>query len=86
MDRLPTRSNLAIRDVQLTNLSCPLCLECVETGQHFFITCKVAQNVWDQCERCVGNVTAKHKSVTTHFLSFYLTTRRQMVNIAWKGM
>ena len=42
VERLPTRSNLAKRGMQLTNLSCPLCLECVETGQHLFVMCKVA--------------------------------------------
>ena len=79
MDRLPTRSNLAKRGLQLTNLSCPFCLECVETGQHLFVTCKVAQNVWDQCERWVENVTGRHKSIIAHFLSFCLMTHDKVL-------
>jgi len=50
LDRLPTRLNLAKRGMQLTDLSCPLCQEYEESGQHLFTTCKMAQNVWDQCE------------------------------------
>jgi len=57
VDRLPTRSNLVKRGMQLTNLSRPLCLEYLETGQHLYATCKVAQNFWDHCERWVENVT-----------------------------
>jgi len=51
-----------------------------------FVTYKVAQNVWDQCERWVGNVTVRHESIKAHFLSFCLMTRRHSVNVAWKGM
>ena len=42
LDRLPTRFNLAKRGMQLTNLSCPLCQEYEESGQHLFTMCKVA--------------------------------------------
>ena len=45
LDRLPTKYNLAKRDLQMANLSCLLCLECDETGQHLFVECKVAQKV-----------------------------------------
>ena len=86
LDRLPTKYNLAKRGLQIANLSCPLCLECVETGQHLFVVCKVPQKVWDQCERWLGNVTVRHKSIITHFLSFCLIHRRQSGNIAWKVM
>jgi len=86
VDRLPTRSNLSLRGLQLTSLSCPLCLESVESGQHLFVTCKVAQNVWNQCERWVGIVNVRHETIEAHFLSFCLLFRRQTVNVAWKGM
>ena len=51
LDRLPTMPNLVRRGMQGVNMQCPLCLEDVETSQHLFITCKVAQKVWDLCER-----------------------------------
>jgi len=41
--RLPTKFNLAKRGMHLMNLSCPLCQECIESGQHLFAMCKVAQ-------------------------------------------
>jgi len=45
MDRLPTRSNLVKRGLQLPNLLCPFCQECVESAQRLFVTCKVTQKV-----------------------------------------
>jgi len=51
LDRLPTRYNLARRGVQVGNMQCSLCLEGLETAQHLFNTCIMAQQVWDQCDR-----------------------------------
>jgi len=56
VDRLPTSSNLALRGMQLSNLSCPLCQQYAETGHHLFVMCKVAQCIWDQCERWIRSV------------------------------
>jgi len=56
LDRLPTRVNLARRGIQVGNVCCPLCNDGVESTQHLFSTCRVAQSVWDQCERWIGNV------------------------------
>jgi len=67
LDRLPTRSKLARRGVQLGNMQCPLCQVGVETAQHLFNTCIVAQQVWDHCERWVGNVVVIHE---LHLLIF----------------
>jgi len=74
------------RDMQLTNMLCQLCQEGVETSQHLFGTCKVAQKVWDQCDRWVGNATVRHESPIIHFLSSYTIGLRQCANNAWKGM
>jgi len=43
VDRLPTSSNLVLRGMQLSNLSCPLCQQYTETDHHLFVMCKVAQ-------------------------------------------
>jgi len=67
LDRLPTRSNLARRGVQLGNLQCPLGQEGVETANHLFNTCSVVQQVWDQCDRWVGNVGVRHESTVVNF-------------------
>jgi len=66
-DRISTRSNLVKRGLQLPSLLCPFCQECVELTQHLFVTCKVAQKVWDQCERWLGIVTIRHESIIVHF-------------------
>jgi len=86
LDRLPTRYNLARREVQLGNMQCPLCQERLEIAQHLFNTCIVAQQVWDQCYRWVGYVVVTHESSLVNFQSFYLLSQRQNVNRAWKGL
>jgi len=45
LDRLPTRVNLVRRGIQVGNVCCPLCSEGVETAQHLFSTCRVAQSL-----------------------------------------
>jgi len=45
LDKLPTRINLARRGVQLANQLCPLCQKDVESIDHLFNTCFVAQLV-----------------------------------------
>ena len=86
MDRLPTRSNLVKRGLQLPNLLCPFCQECVESAQRLFVTCKVTQKVQNQCERWVGIVTVRHESIIVHFHSSYLFCKGHYVNKALKGM
>jgi len=56
LDRLPTRLNLTRRGVQLVNLLCALCLDGDESTDHLFNTCRVVQQVWDQCDRWIGKV------------------------------
>jgi len=60
LDRLPTRLNLARRGVQLVNLLCPLCLDGDESTDHLFNTCRVVQQVWDQCDRWIRKVGVRH--------------------------
>jgi len=86
LDRLPTRDNLAKRGMQLMSVRCPMCQEGVETAQHLFTTCKVAQKVWDLCERWVGNVAVRHNAITIHFQSFHLVSQSQRANRTWKGI
>jgi len=86
LDRLPTRSNLARRGVQLESVQCPLCQEHVETAKHLFNTCSVARQVWDMCDRWVGNVVVRHESTFVNFQSYCLLSQRKGVNRVWKGM
>jgi len=86
-DRLPTRVNLVRRGVLLVCTLCPMCQERLENAQHLFCTCKIAQKVWDLCERWIGRVTVRHESIPIHFQSFHLTDHRNSVNkAACKGV
>jgi len=69
-DRLPTRVNLVRRGVLLGCTLCPMCRERLENAQHLFCTCKVAQKVWDLCERWIGKVTVRHESIPSTFKAF----------------
>lgn len=74
------------RGLQIGSVWCRLCQESVENTQHPFSSCKVAQIVWDQCERWVGNVTVRHEDIICHFQSFHLLGQSNTVNREWKGM
>ncbi|GJY05030.1 RNA-directed DNA polymerase, eukaryota [Tanacetum coccineum] len=45
LDRLPTRSNLARRNVNVPSLECPLCSHATEDSSHLFFGCSVAKDV-----------------------------------------
>ena len=45
-DRLPTRTNLQRRQVQINDLSCPFCGCMEEDAAHLFIHCSKIQPIW----------------------------------------
>nr|GEU69853.1 hypothetical protein [Tanacetum cinerariifolium] len=45
LDRLPTRSNLARRNVSIPSLACPLCDHALKDSSHLFFGCFVAKDV-----------------------------------------
>ncbi|KAJ0558404.1 putative reverse transcriptase zinc-binding domain-containing protein [Helianthus annuus] len=45
-DRLPTREALIRRQINITDASCVLCGECMESSEHLFVACHFAQTVW----------------------------------------
>ncbi|XP_022003010.1 uncharacterized protein LOC110900427 [Helianthus annuus] len=45
-DRLPTREALARRGIDITDASCVLCGEYVESSEHLFVACHFIQTVW----------------------------------------
>ncbi|KAF5791018.1 putative RNA-directed DNA polymerase [Helianthus annuus] len=46
LDRLPTRSALIQRHVNVPSILCPTCGEVPETVEHVFVSCGFAQSVW----------------------------------------
>ncbi|GKE03515.1 RNA-directed DNA polymerase, eukaryota, reverse transcriptase zinc-binding domain protein [Tanacetum coccineum] len=47
-ERLPTRSNLNRRGIDLHSTRCPVCDNDIETEAHLFITCEVAIDTWSK--------------------------------------
>jgi len=70
----------------VSNLVCPMCLEGEETSQHLFFACRLAQGVWNACDRWVGVKSARHVSSIMHLQSFHLNEINARSNIVWKGM
>nr|GEV26082.1 hypothetical protein [Tanacetum cinerariifolium] len=46
LNKLPTRVNLDIRDIDVGSLLCPICLEDLETVNHIFFSCNMAKDLW----------------------------------------
>ncbi|GKF48466.1 RNA-directed DNA polymerase, eukaryota, reverse transcriptase zinc-binding domain protein [Tanacetum coccineum] len=44
--RLPTRSNLDFRGIDLHSVLCPLCEEVTEYEEHIFVSCGIAKEIW----------------------------------------
>ncbi|GJY65385.1 RNA-directed DNA polymerase, eukaryota, partial [Tanacetum coccineum] len=47
LDKLPTRSNLSLRGVDIPSINCPICNLAVESSSHIFFSCPVARKVWN---------------------------------------
>ena len=45
-DRLPTKSNLRARQVQISDMNCPFCRRMEEDASHLFIHCSKIQPLW----------------------------------------
>ncbi|GKB14899.1 reverse transcriptase domain, reverse transcriptase zinc-binding domain protein, partial [Tanacetum coccineum] len=48
MQRMPTRSNLSNRDIDLDSVLCPICNEEIETEEHLFVKCEIAKKTWTE--------------------------------------
>ncbi|PWA61100.1 hypothetical protein CTI12_AA376090 [Artemisia annua] len=47
-DRLPTRSNLDARGIDIDSLRCPVCNDAIESTTHLFVECTVAADIWSR--------------------------------------
>jgi len=72
-DRLPTRTNLIRREVEVTSLNCVLCQASEESAQHLFLECTFAQQVWSLCLKWIAILFVQHKDMKHHFERFHLT-------------
>ncbi|GKD78656.1 RNA-directed DNA polymerase, eukaryota, reverse transcriptase zinc-binding domain protein [Tanacetum coccineum] len=46
LDKLPSRSNLSLRGVEISSILCPLCNSSMESAHHLLFTCYVARLMW----------------------------------------
>ncbi|XP_071712786.1 uncharacterized protein [Rutidosis leptorrhynchoides] len=46
LDRLPTRLNLSRRGLEIESIGCPPCGHNIESMDHIFFSCTVAQHLW----------------------------------------
>ena len=54
LDRLPTRTNLIRRGVELMSPNCVMCQASEESFHHLFLDCSIAQRVWFLCLRWIN--------------------------------
>ncbi|GKE64961.1 RNA-directed DNA polymerase, eukaryota, reverse transcriptase zinc-binding domain protein, partial [Tanacetum coccineum] len=47
-ERLPTRSNLNQRGIDLYSILCLVCDSHIETEEHLFVSCEVAKEIWSK--------------------------------------
>nr|GEW65496.1 RNA-directed DNA polymerase, eukaryota, reverse transcriptase zinc-binding domain protein [Tanacetum cinerariifolium] len=46
LDRIPTRSNLDSRGIDLDSILCPVCNDEIKTSQHLLIDCSIVKSFW----------------------------------------
>lgn len=71
LNRLPTRSNLAIRDIipQSGNQNCPLCDGTLEIASYLFRECGKASDIWYSCYNWLGVSYVCQNQISSHFES-----------------
>jgi len=86
LDKLPTKTKLLARGTYLQHSLCEFCLECEETIEHLFISCKESQKVWNMCYKWLGLSTVSHIMVRNNFQHFNIVNLNRQQNLVWKGM
>ncbi|KEH24042.1 hypothetical protein MTR_7g102890 [Medicago truncatula] len=75
LDRLPMKTNLAIRGVIPTSASyCVSGCDHVETAEHIFLNCTTFASLWQHVREWIGFVGVDSDNISDHFLQFTLMT------------
>ena len=85
MDKLP-KTKLLARGTYLQHSLCEFCLECEETIEHLFISCKESQKVWNMCYKWLGLSIVSHIMVRNNFQHFNIVDLNRQQNLVWQGM
>jgi len=72
LNGVPIMINLRHRRVFLNNVSCVMCGEQDKTINHLLITYKVTTNIWNMCNKWIGNLGVSHNQIQAHFEHFLL--------------
>ena len=67
-DRLPTKSNLLRRQVEIVNRTCPFCRSAEEEARHLFFHCSKIIPIWWESLSWVNNVGVFPQDPRQHFL------------------
>jgi len=86
LDRLPTKANLMTRGVMINSQPCVMCGGGIESAQHLFLDCTVAQRVWNRFLRWMGIAFVQHRELMYHFEQFHFPIFNHNQNLLWKGM
>ena len=54
LNRLPTKTNLNDRDIDVPDILCPMCNQVQEDASHIFMHCEVASQVWVKIAQWTG--------------------------------
>ena len=69
-DRLPTKSNLRARQVQILDITCPFCRRMEEDASHLFIHCIKIQPLWWEAMSWINMKGAPPLSTKHHFMQY----------------
>ncbi|KAL5167040.1 putative ribonuclease H protein [Glycine soja] len=69
-DRLPTKSNLRARQVQILDMTCPFCRRVEENASHIFIHCIKIQPIWWETMSWINLKGAHPWSIKDHFMQY----------------
>jgi len=72
LNKIATKENLSRRGLQLAETSCVLCRFEEENTTHLFLKCKIANMVWNFCNKWVGISSVQHNQLNMHFQHFSL--------------
>ena len=71
-DRLPTKTNLRRRQVEMSDCLCPFCMTSEESAGHLFFQCNKIIHIWWESLSWVDTITALPENPKMHFLQHTL--------------
>ncbi|KAL5191687.1 putative mitochondrial protein [Glycine soja] len=83
-DRLPTKDNLAKRQILINNDLCPFCHSKPESAPHLFFTCEKIQPLWWEFLSWVKEHRTIHCKPMDNFVQHAPTVGTQAVGRRWK--